>query len=66
MKKNSYISPKVMVITLKPIHMIAESFDAEIGDGEFDPGMQFGRDNNSEEDNTDNNNNRGNIWDNAW
>ena len=65
MKKNSYISPEVMVITLRPIHMLADSFNK--GDGDFDPGnMTFSREDNIQEDNTDNTNNRSNVWDNIW
>lgn len=65
MEKNSYISPEVMVITLRPIHMLADSFNK--GEGDFDPGsMTFSREENTPEENTDNIVNNRSIWDNVW
>ena len=62
MEKKLYISPEVMVITLRPIQMIADSFTK--GEGDFDPGnMTFAREDENNE--TDGNNNYS-VWDNAW
>lgn len=63
MEKKVYINPQVLVFAIRPVNMIADSFDK--GEGDFDPdSFQFSRDLSESEENTSNSNN--NIWDNAW
>ncbi|MBO6059969.1 MAG: hypothetical protein J6P67_07500 [Bacteroidaceae bacterium] len=66
MEKKVYINPQVLVFAIRPVNMIADSFDK--GEGDFDPEeMTFARENNTDEENTvETGNNRNSVWDNIW